>query len=344
MNRQSEEQHRQRVRGCLLDGAIGDALGAGIEFLTIARIRSQFGPSGVTGHTGAFGHTAPITDDTQMTLFTAEGLICAAVAGEPGGIAHVYRAYLRWLSTQRAGAAVPNTDGWLLELPQIHSRRAPGNTCLSALASGTAGSTEHRINDSKGCGGVMRAAPCGLVGGDAFRLGCDSAALTHGHPSGWLAAGGLALMIQVLAAGHTLEEAADAALDRISSHPEGRECAGALRAAVREAGSAGACPEAVESLGGGWVAEEALAIAVFCALKAQDFAHGVLLAVNHSGDSDSTGAITGNILGTLLGFEALPEALLAPLELRAEIDQIARDLYAIAASASTDDGLRDRYL
>lgn len=344
MNRQSDEQHRQRVRGCLLGGAIGDALGAGIEFLTIAGIRSRYGPSGVTGHTGAFGQAAPVTDDTQMTLFTAEGLVCAALAGEPGGIEHVHRAYLRWLSTQIAGAADANPGGWLLELPGMHNRRAPGNTCLSALASGRAGSTAKRINDSKGCGGVMRAAPCGLAGGDAFQLGCDTAALTHGHPSGWLAAGGLALIIQMLSAGQPLQEAVDAALDRISSHPEESECAGALRGAVREADSAEACPEAVESLGGGWVAEEALAIAVFCALKAQDFAHGVLLAVNHSGDSDSTGAITGNILGTLLGFEALPEALLAPLELRAEIDQIARDLYAIAASASTDDGLRDRYL
>ncbi len=129
-------------------------------------------------------------------VFTAEGLICAAVAGEPGGIGHVHRAYLRWLSTQRAEAAVPNPEGWLIELPGMHNRRAPGNTCLSALASGTVGSTEHRINDSKGCGGVMCAAPCGLVGGDAFQLGCDSAALTHGHPSGWLAAGRLALIVQ----------------------------------------------------------------------------------------------------------------------------------------------------
>ncbi len=148
----------------------------------------------------------------------------------------------------------------------------------------------------------------------------------------------------MLSAGHTLQEVVDATLDRISSHPEGRECAGALRAAIREVGSVRVCSEAVESLGGGWVAEEALAIAVFCALKAQDFAHGVLLAVNHSGDSDSTGAIAGNILGTLLGFEALPEALLSPLEQRAEIDQVARDLASVSGGAIGDEGLRARYL
>jgi ADP-ribosylglycohydrolase len=60
---------------------------------------------------------------------------------------------------------------------------------------------------------------------------------------------------------------------------------------------ADATPEIVEQLGGGWVAEEALATALFCALKATNFAEGVLLAVNHSGDSDSTGSLTGNLLG-----------------------------------------------
>ncbi len=65
--------YRDRVRGCLLGGAVGDALGAGIEFASLAEIRSGYGPDGVRGLTPAYGVAAPLTDDTQLTLFTAEG-------------------------------------------------------------------------------------------------------------------------------------------------------------------------------------------------------------------------------------------------------------------------------
>src|SRR5699024_6849945 len=60
--------------------------------------------------------------------------------------------------------------------------------------------------------------------------------------------------------------------------------------------------DGIHALGEGWVAEEALAIAVFCAVRYQDdFAAAIRAAVNHKGDSDSTGAICGNILGAWLG-------------------------------------------
>jgi ADP-ribosylglycohydrolase len=77
----------------------------------------------------------------------------------------------------------------------------------------------------------------------------------------------------------------------------------------------------------GWVAEEALAISLYCALVAKDFRDGVILAVNDDGGSDSTGSITGNLLGTLLGVEALPNEWLEPLELRDVITELANDLY-----------------
>ena len=85
-------------------------------------------------------------------------------------------------------------------------------------------------------------------------------------------------------------------------------------------------PERVESLGGAWVGEEALAIALYCALVASDVRSGLLLAVNHGGDSDSTGAITGNLLGATYGVDALPSDLLDGLELRDVIETVANDL------------------
>ena len=98
------------------------------------------------------------------------------------------------------------------------------------------------------------------------------------------------------------------------------------RAAVRRA-AAGETPHAaIAALGQGWIAEEALAIAVYCALAADSLEEGVVAAVNITGDSDSTGAMTGNLLGALHGDAAIPERWLAPLELRDVITTIAEDL------------------
>jgi ADP-ribosylglycohydrolase len=97
-------------------------------------------------------------------------------------------------------------------------------------------------------------------------------------------------------------------------------------------------------LGGGWVGEQALAIAVCCALTAEDFAEGVLRAVNHSGDSDSTGAICGNLLGAQLGEEAIPAAWLAELELREAIARLADDLFACGTGARVAQDMRAAYL
>ena len=75
--------------------------------------------------------------------------------------------------------------------------------------------------------------------------------------------------------------------------------------------------DAIRELGGGWVAEETVAIALYCALRhADSFEDAVIAAVNHDGDSDSTGAVTGNIMGALLGMEGIPAAFVQPLELR----------------------------
>ena len=148
-----------KIRGCLIGGAVGDALGADVEFLSIEEIRAAFGAAGVTDYTS---EPAAFTDDTQMTLFTAEGLLSE---GDP--LLNIHQAYLRWRLTQQSGInhyPTSKIEGCgLLGLPEMHRRRAPGHTCLSAL------DTAYRpgqpaVNTSKGCGGIMRVAPIGLVG------------------------------------------------------------------------------------------------------------------------------------------------------------------------------------
>jgi len=332
-----------RFVGCLLGGAVGDALGAPIEFDSWSQIQGWFGDRGLQDYAPAYGRRGAITDDTQMTLFTAEGLIRARSRSAGSGTADIdavmHRAYERWLLTQVGDpGTVPwdpdfgprSNTGWLVTEPFLQQRRAPGNTCLGALLNGyRIGTPASPINQSKGCGGVMRVAPVGLVAGaDSFDLGCRVAALTHGHPSGWMAAGALAAIVEGVTRGVNLDVAAQTAAERCSGVAGGYEVAEALDEAVALSQTCRR-PSAddVESLGAGWVAEEALAISVYCALTAADFRDGVLNAVNHSGDSDSTGSIAGNLLGTWLGLQAIDDELLEPLEGRPVIEEIADDLY-----------------
>jgi ADP-ribosylglycohydrolase len=330
-----------RVLGCVLAGAAGDALGAPIEFLTIEQIRERFGPEGVWDYEMSFDdHRGSITDDTQMTLFTLEAMARAHVRLRTSGTSDVvrvtHRAYLRWLYTQ--GDTVPRAvlTGQLITEQGIYTRRAPGNTCLSALRATVdgrrVGTIEHPLNNSKGCGGVMRAAPVALWPGtsaEVFRLGAETAALTHGHPSGYLAAGALAVIVRDVLHGGTLADAVANARAELVGWRGHEETVGALDAAVALAREGRPTPEAVtDRLGAGWVAEEALAIAVSAALAATDMLDGLKIAVNHSGDSDSTGLICGNILGARDGVRAIPSRLHDHVELRWVIEPLVLDVLA----------------
>lgn len=330
----------RRCRGCVLGGAVGDALGAPVEFMDAAAIKCRFGPSGIRDFVAAYGRVGAITDDTQMTLFTAEGLLRAAVRCDGRGICYppmvVHHAYLRWLKTQGENANLtPQVDlywhvamdGWLIKVPALWSRRAPGSTCLSALRNAKRIGDPAK-NNSKGCGGVMRVAPVGLVAArdNAFELGNQTAALTHGHPSGYLSAGFLALVIAEIIAGTSLRESIRAAKQTLITQPDHAEV---LKPVENAEALASSETGSVTALGQGWVPEEALAIALYCPLVAPNFEEAVVLAVNHAGDSDSTGAITGNICGALYGIDSIPARWLNELELREEIEAIADDLSAL---------------
>jgi ADP-ribosylglycohydrolase len=336
---------RECFRGCLLGGAVGDALGAPVEFLSRASILKRFGEAGIRDMVPAYGRVGAITDDSQMALFTAEGMLRSLVRGTLRGVCHppdvIAYAYLRWLHTQ--GFANPvqanSLDGWLIQNVELFARRAPGNTCLSALqAMRSVG--EPARNNSKGCGGVMRVAPVGMMlaalsprevvhGGDfqqSFTLACEAAGITHGHPTGQLASGAFAAMVYLLLKGKSLMEASHAALRLLATRPDHGETTAAIRHALELAASQPRSYEALGRLGEGWIAEEALAIGLYCALCATDFEAGVVMAVNHDGDSDSTGLIAGHLLGAIHGLSAIPPRWLEPLELRAVLEEVADDL------------------
>lgn len=336
---------RSRFRGCLLGGAVGDALGYPIEFQNETEIFRRFGNSGIRELSQA-GKPALISDDTQMTLFAAEGIM----------IGDVWAAYREWLGTQgdvsRMDPSHPKTR--LFGVPRLHARRAPGNTCLSAIRDNAhGGSFLKPLNNSKGCGTVMRAAPYGLCVNAAHAYGDGQigvykkasldAVLTHGHPMAILSSNALAQVIYAIAQHGTspgsrletvLEDPNVVHAPAAAVTPAGAACekefAAGVRKAVRLALDDSVSDLAgIHALGAGWVAEEAFFIAAFCAVRYQeDFAAAIRASVNHSGDSDSTGAICGNILGAWLGEDAVREAFdLRDLELADEILRVADELY-----------------
>lgn len=339
-----------RIHGSLLGGAIGDALGAGIEFDSIGDIRAVHGAAGVTDFVPAYGRPAPITDDTQMTLFTLEGILRASVRSRSRGIASVpamcHRAYLRWLTTQ--GSPWPHDvprgpDGWLVGVGGLHHRRAPGTTCLASLTTGQMGTVDRPLNTSKGCGALMRVAPAGFVwrAEDAFDRAVEIAALTHGHPTGYLTAGVLAVVISGTLDGESLDASLATAEASLRGRADAGETADAIAWGRARRRQGLPTPEELDGLNArasaGWVAEEALAIGLRVALAVEHEAGtldradsdlvraGLLAAVNHSGDSDSTGSIAGNILGAAVGAGGLPADWAPRVELADVIATLAAD-------------------
>jgi len=342
-----------RICGCLLGGACGDALGAPVEFLSLDQIISRYGAGGITRFDKAYGGLGLITDDTQMTLFTVEGLIRASVRFALKGICHppsvVHNAYRRWLMTQDGSyedLSRNPPDGWLITEKRLWAKRAPGNTCLSALRDmgGVLGVPAQ--NDSKGCGTVMRDAPFGLmVWNDpsrAFALAAETARLTHGHPAARYASGAIAAIIAHITKGSDIEAAVHDTLALLRGEPDAHE----VLAAVGRARDLSRDPDwrkRLPELGAGWVAEEALAIAILCGLAAHDPREAIIAAVNHGGDSDSTGAITGNIVGAFHGPDALPPEWVDHVELKDVIRTLAEDLTAVIDGTADPEKLWDRY-
>lgn len=321
----------ERIRGCLIGGAVGDALGAPTEFMRWSQIADRYGPEGIVDFDESYGRVGAITDDTQMTLFTVEALVQAIesadgrlpVANEALAV-ELHLAYLRWLRTQGVSGAIDvELSGDLIEISGLWSRRAPGNTCLSALREATVVGKQ-AANNSKGCGGVMRTAPLGFLGGGSYELGCLAAGLTHGHPSGKTSAGALSFLIGAIKDGASITDAVSSTIERLARDPAAGEVLAMLRTAATLAASEFSGPPTPSELGEGWVGEEALAIAVWSVVRHRDDpAHAVRVAANHDGDTDSTASVAGQIVGAAYGTAWMDEFDLPNLELSEEIDALA---------------------
>lgn len=331
-------ERKNRLLGTIFGGAIGDAMGYPIEFYSFDEILDFLNGMSLREKIVDNSNLLPISDDTQMTLFTIEGLIRSYTRGIRRGICHapsvIYFAYLRWLHTQGENTLnehwdEDNLNGWLIKRKDLYSRRAPGLTCISALHDGMMGTIEKPINNSKGCGGVMRVAPIGFQRDRdvAYKLAKEVAAITHSHPSGYLSAGALSLIIYSLVEGKNIEESIAIAIDYLSKETDGEECIEKIKTAISLSRNHETHVDNIKKIGKGWIAEEALGIAVYCSLKhTHDIEKAITIAALHDGDSDSTAAITGNIVGAIVGIDGVPKDLVEKVELRDIIEELCIDL------------------
>ena len=312
---------QDRVRGSLMAGAAGDALGYAVEFVGRKYMLDNYGERGITEFELGSNGKAAISDDTQMTLFTANGLLNVPRLGVSPHEA-IERAYLDWYNTQVRAVPSSLNSCWLSGVRRMYALRAPGNTCMSALRTIVRGGNP--MNDSKGCGGIMRVAPIPLFAvatgtmdiAQTAMLACSTSSITHLHPLGCLPSALLAMLIYrvMTIAPERVRSYIDTivleSLDMLDTMSRGRyeSSREALRAitikALQLAHSDVADHQAIELLGGGWVAEETWAIALYAAVRHIDSVEDAIIAsVNHDGDSDSTGAVCGNIMGAIYGYE-----------------------------------------
>lgn len=314
------------IRGCMMAGAAGDALGYEVEFMSRRDILSRFGENGITKFVLDDNGKALISDDTQMTLFTANGLLMGitrvcmrSIGGGPEG----YVNYLDWYYTQ-TGKKRENDwhSTWLRDLSQMAHVRAPERTCITACEDMFQGVIVS--NDSKGCGGIMRVAPMALFGARydpsgvkiLAEAGGEIAMRTHKHPLGFLPASLLSVLLYKVVPMSVKQVRED--IDRIISDAlnildviyedkytnSKRHLRKLTEKAMRLAHSNMSDADAIRKLGEGWITEETWAIALYCAVRHIDSVEDAIVAsVNHSGKSDSTGSVCGNIMGAIYGYE-----------------------------------------
>ncbi len=337
-------QFRSKAIGCILAGAAGDALGYAVEFLSYSAIMCKFGNAGITDYVPEADGLAVFSDDTQMTLFTAEGIMEAFHSGEQtveNYINSIARAYLRWYKTQTKPF---KPEEGLLGERRLWEMRAPGNTCMSALHA--VGQGLDPINNSKGCGSIMRVAPVGIFSAshrwlmsekETALIAAGSGEITHLNKVSSVATAIQALIVrEAMLSEETnrrdlkrlIQRAAEEAVNSLDIQSSmGTNLLNYLGRAYNLAESSTPDFMAISELGQGWVAEESLAIAVFSALRHCDSIEKALIcASNHDGDSDSTAAIAGNILGAYLGVEAIPSKFIDTLELVPLMENIAVSL------------------
>ncbi len=320
---------RDRARGMIFGLALGDALGWPVEFMGRPEILANYGRSGIQ----APPDPALYTDDTQMTAAVAEALIEAG---------H------RDLDVLM-GAVARNFIGWKRD--PTTPQRAPGATSIRGVNALERGAPwrEAGVRDSKGCGGCMRVAPVGYLyqyePGRMQTIARAQGVLTHRHPTSDAACMAAAYLIKLALENVAPAEYPQRVLKFVSGMaPEFDAAIERVVEALEWADEETALNHVGPTRGGGWIAEEAMAMALYCVMRhPNDYMAAVRLGANISGDSDSVASIAGGIMGARLGASAIPAEWLARLENRPYLLDLAERLARkkaemVAAAAKTASG------
>ena len=309
----SQDETVSRRLASLLGGALGDAFGYPVAYDSLEAIVERHGPQGLREPEFRRDRFR-VSDETQMTLFTLEGITRAMQApnqSEHDLLAQIRLSYQDWLECQGFGNGGGGHASRLFKHAALHTQRAPSRTCIQALRAGGTGSPEKPLNDSRETGGVMRVAPVAFMPEmnleRAFRIGARAAALTHGHPAGYLPAGMLAAAVFGVLEGKPLQTAMIHAGGQARAMPGHEEVVKRLSAAIDASvlPHAGRLPPVLT--GGERDGMEALAIGFYAASRSRDFREALAIAANHDGDSDAAASVAGQLFGALHGIEALPQ-------------------------------------
>ncbi len=332
---------RDRYRSCLVAGAVGDALGAPYDGLSVSEVAAQLRPESLATsqvrplrYRPVQGRVGANTDATQLLLFTAEGLLRASARRRAKGhehwiheeaIATVHRAHLRWFDTQRSDGPPPRPDGWLVAQAALYQRRGRDHVTQRALRSGLRGRLDAPINNARDASVLPRAAPVAMSSWTPYDLARDVAALTHTHVDAAHATAAFSVVLQKVLVGNPLADAVESAWRRATDAGQ-HSLAARMEQAMEAADTEDPTPERTARVRGNDDAVGVLTLALFATASTGGVHEAIRVAIAAGGSASRAGAATGLLAGAHR-IHDLPDVLLAPLELRPVVEAVADDLY-----------------
>ena len=346
------EKYMDKFEGAIIGSAIGDAFGYPLMRLSFEEICGTFEKNGAMELAiSRKTKTALFTEATQMSLFTADGILWAhneRVSDENASVAnYVFYSYQMWLYMQTKTIAGPEYE-WLFNKKQnpnmssllrskgLGRSRRLNDVNIDALLeakNNNYGTLNKRVNNNKDAGAVKRVVSAGLFYGKspemAFRIGCDIGAVTHSHPDGYLPCGVFAAIVAELMTDKSVDDAVNNAMALLAAYPNNENTYNMLQSAVDLASNENIDPlEGVAELGDGFSAVSCLSIAVYSAIVHQtNYRFAIELSTNHDGDSAACGAITGGILGVWYGRKKLPKPWIKKMQYQNLLETVADVLF-----------------
>ncbi len=334
--------------GCLIGGAVGDALGYPVKFLSYNDIVKKYGVKGIADYCLDNG-IAKIADATQLSLFTANGLLYAITRGSIRGIlgpieSYVIDFYYDWFLTQIKEYPLKKhlTNSWLINIPEMFSKMSPETSVMNALENGLPLNYDDRNkkikNNGNGYSGIVSVAPVSILWRyyKDYNLAGKISALLNNNTMSVLSSLFLDRLLNKIFHQEVKLNLKSVIIDLRNNIYDNfnkfeqrdiEKLATVIDKAIDLSELNMKDNEAIETIGKGWLSEEALGIALYCSIKYSDnFEIGIFASVNHSGNSNCTGSLTGNILGAYLGLDVIPKKFLDKLQLKDIIIEIAKDL------------------